>query len=85
VNGGAIALGHPLDKSTLPHLCQHAEPSMACSRCTGARQIATGLSELQRRKAKVCIVPASVGIMIDILLRIGSLDIDVYRYEVPQY
>lgn len=34
VNGGAIALGHPLG-------------------CTGARQIATGLNELHRRKGKV--------------------------------
>jgi acetyl-CoA acyltransferase 1 len=56
VNGGAIALGHPLDKFTLPRLYQHAEPSTACSRCTGARQIATGLNELKRRKAKVCIL-----------------------------
>ena len=34
VNGGAIALGHPLG-------------------CTGARLVATGLAELERRKGKV--------------------------------
>ena len=34
VNGGAIALGHPLG-------------------CTGARQVATGLNALQRRRGKV--------------------------------
>jgi len=42
VNGGAIALGHPLG-------------------CTGARQIATGLSELQRRKAKVLLTSMCIG------------------------
>lgn len=36
VNGGAIALGHPLG-------------------ATGARQVATGLAELQRRDGKVCV------------------------------
>ena len=33
----------------------------------------------------VYLAPASVGIMIDILPRIGSLDINVYWCEVPQY
>ena len=38
VNGGAIALGHPLG-------------------ATGARQIATGMAELERRKGRVCDFP----------------------------
>ncbi|MBW0562362.1 hypothetical protein O181_102077, partial [Austropuccinia psidii MF-1] len=43
VNGGAIALGHPLG-------------------CTGARQIATGLNELRRRKQKVLVVSMCIGL-----------------------
>ncbi|KAJ7900174.1 thiolase [Mycena olivaceomarginata] len=42
VNGGAIALGHPLG-------------------CTGARQIATGLNELERRKGKVLVTSMCIG------------------------
>jgi acetyl-CoA acyltransferase len=42
VNGGAIALGHPLG-------------------CTGARQIATALHELERRKARYAILTMCVG------------------------
>jgi acetyl-CoA acyltransferase len=42
VNGGAIALGHPLG-------------------CTGARQIATALSELERRKARYAVLTMCVG------------------------
>ncbi|KDQ63448.1 hypothetical protein JAAARDRAFT_29469 [Jaapia argillacea MUCL 33604] len=42
VNGGAIALGHPLG-------------------CTGARQIATGLNELQRRNGKVLVTSMCIG------------------------
>lgn len=41
VNGGAIALGHPLG-------------------CTGARQIATGLAEMKKRKAKVLVTSMCV-------------------------
>jgi acetyl-CoA acetyltransferase family protein len=42
VNGGAIALGHPLG-------------------CTGARQIATGLNELERRKCKTLLTSMCIG------------------------
>jgi len=42
VNGGAIALGHPLG-------------------ATGARQIATGLNELRRRKQKVLVTSMCIG------------------------
>jgi len=42
VNGGAIALGHPLG-------------------ATGARQVATGLSELKRRKQKVLVTSMCIG------------------------
>lgn len=42
VNGGAIALGHPLG-------------------CTGARQIATGLNELERRKGRVLVTSMCIG------------------------
>jgi len=42
VNGGAIALGHPLG-------------------ATGARQIATGLAELRRRKQKVLVTSMCIG------------------------
>jgi acetyl-CoA acyltransferase len=42
VNGGAIALGHPLG-------------------CTGARQIATALAELERRKARYAVLTMCVG------------------------
>jgi acetyl-CoA acyltransferase len=42
VNGGAIALGHPLG-------------------CTGARQIATALHELERRKGKYAVISMCVG------------------------
>jgi acetyl-CoA acyltransferase len=42
VNGGAIALGHPLG-------------------CTGARQIATALHELERRKGRYAVISMCVG------------------------
>ncbi|KAF8342885.1 thiolase [Cantharellus anzutake] len=42
VNGGAIALGHPLG-------------------CTGARQIATGLSELKKRDQNVLLTSMCIG------------------------
>ncbi|KAL1707365.1 Thiolase, N-terminal domain-containing protein [Schizophyllum commune] len=42
VNGGAIALGHPLG-------------------CTGARQIATGLNELDRRGQRVLVTSMCIG------------------------
>jgi acetyl-CoA acyltransferase len=42
VNGGAIALGHPLG-------------------CTGARQIATALAELERRKGRYAVISMCVG------------------------
>ncbi|KAF9506418.1 hypothetical protein BS47DRAFT_1374132 [Hydnum rufescens UP504] len=42
VNGGAIALGHPLG-------------------CTGARQIATGLSELKKRDGNVLVTSMCIG------------------------
>ncbi|EIN14047.1 thiolase [Punctularia strigosozonata HHB-11173 SS5] len=42
VNGGAIALGHPLG-------------------CTGARQIATGLNELERRGGKILVTSMCIG------------------------
>jgi acetyl-CoA acyltransferase len=42
VNGGAIALGHPLG-------------------CTGARQIATALHELERREGRYAVVTMCVG------------------------
>ncbi|KAI0307684.1 thiolase [Multifurca ochricompacta] len=47
VNGGAIAFGHPLDELTL--------------RATGARQIATGLNELERRGGKVLVTSMCMG------------------------
>ena len=42
VNGGAIALGHPLG-------------------CTGARQIATALHELERRKGRYAVLTMCIG------------------------
>ncbi len=42
VNGGAIALGHPLG-------------------CTGARQIATAIHELERRQARYAVISMCVG------------------------
>ena len=42
VNGGAIALGHPLG-------------------CTGARQIATALHELERRKGRLAVITMCIG------------------------
>jgi acetyl-CoA acyltransferase len=42
VNGGAIALGHPLG-------------------ATGARQIATALHELERRKGRYAVISMCVG------------------------
>lgn len=47
-----------------------------CLRCTGARQIATGLSELHRRKAKVGQVRLSQKYYAD--ARPGSSDVDVH-------
>jgi acetyl-CoA acyltransferase 1 len=43
VNGGAIALGHPLG-------------------ATGARQIATGLAELERRSGKILVTSMCIGL-----------------------
>ena len=42
VNGGAIAIGHPLG-------------------CTGARQIATALAELDRRKGRYAVITMCIG------------------------
>ena len=42
VNGGAIAIGHPLG-------------------CTGARQIATALHELERRKGRYAVISMCIG------------------------
>jgi len=53
VNGGAIALGHPLDKSFLISLLLGVIDTWTPIRCTGTRQIVTGLSELGRRQGKV--------------------------------
>ncbi|TFK77259.1 3-ketoacyl-CoA thiolase [Pluteus cervinus] len=46
VNGGAIAIGHPLDKLQVPG-------------CT--RQVVTGLAELRRRKGKVLVTSMCIG------------------------
>jgi Thiolase, C-terminal domain len=54
VNGGAIAFGHPLDESK--HYFMYLKPFAYISfniRCTGARQVVTGLHELARRDRKV--------------------------------
>ena len=51
VNGGAIALGHPLDMSLFRGVALRDLHSIL--RATGARQIATGLAELERRDQKV--------------------------------
>ena len=55
VYGGAIALGHPLDKLLLCYArrCHADDGYGVSSRCTGARQIATGLNALSRRNGKV--------------------------------
>jgi acetyl-CoA acyltransferase 1 len=52
VNGGAIALGHPLDKSRSTEISFWVDVAL-CLRATGARQIVTGLNELNRRDGKV--------------------------------
>ena len=53
VNGGAIALGHPLDKFPPSYLLLVLTTTGLPVRCTGARQIATGLNALSRRNGKV--------------------------------
>lgn len=55
VNGGAIALGHPLGGFYLILLTDFASYGCSIAGCTGARQIATGLAELERRKGKVSV------------------------------
>lgn len=52
MNGGAIALGHPLDEST-PIMSVIFLTYDLCLRCTGVRQVVTGLNELRRRQEKV--------------------------------
>ena len=57
VNGGAIAIGHPLGK---PSLFFFGKSTIGINDgmkkgCTGARQIATGLSELRKRQGRVLI------------------------------
>ncbi|KAH9082222.1 thiolase [Lactarius deliciosus] len=54
VNGGAIAFGHPLDK--IQELIIER-----LLRATGARQIATGLNELERRGGKVLVTSMCMG------------------------
>lgn len=54
VNGGAIALGHPLGGCHSAKVTLSASYGYPIVGCTGARQIATGLAELERRKGKVC-------------------------------
>ncbi|KZV93770.1 thiolase [Exidia glandulosa HHB12029] len=54
VNGGAIALGHPLDTHPRAY-------SSRPLRATGARQIATGLAELERRDKKILVTSMCVG------------------------
>jgi acetyl-CoA acyltransferase 1 len=54
VNGGAIALGHPLDKSYCYFkISREIDLRSTRLRATGARQIVTGLNELERRNGKV--------------------------------
>jgi acetyl-CoA acetyltransferase len=52
VNGGAIAFGHPLDEST-PVISMQFFDLWLSLRCTGVRQVVTGLNELRRRQEKV--------------------------------
>ncbi|KAI0347814.1 thiolase [Trametopsis cervina] len=52
VNGGAVAFGHPLDEY---------QSFSAFPRCTGARQVATGLNELERRNGKVLVTSMCIG------------------------
>lgn len=60
MNGGAIALGHPLDKSNL-HFLSQGGLIFDVLRCTGARQIVTGLNELRRRRGKVVMYEFGMG------------------------
>ena len=53
VHGGAIALGHPLDEFQLGFMFSLMLILLDSPRCTGARQVATGLHELRRRGGKV--------------------------------
>jgi acetyl-CoA acetyltransferase len=52
VNGGAIAFGHPLDELTPVILLKFLTYDLSL-RCTGVRQVVTGLNELRRRQEKV--------------------------------
>lgn len=63
VNGGAIALGHPLDKLIEPSFALASLPDFFSLRATGARQVATGLSELHRRGEKVRLDELSVHVL----------------------
>ena len=54
MNGGAIAFGHPLDELTpLMFMYLSFLTNDLSLRCTGVRQVVTGLNELRRRQEKV--------------------------------
>ncbi|KAF5374995.1 hypothetical protein D9758_000445 [Tetrapyrgos nigripes] len=61
VNGGAIALGHPLDKLFISTTSLFLIFIFGYIRCTGARQIATGLNELHRRQGKILVTSMCIG------------------------
>ena len=81
MNGGAIALGHPLDKSFLNFLLLQGGIDMWTPiRCTGTRQIVTGLSELGRRQGKVECNCSEVSFLTNIYF-VGSPYINVYWHR----
>lgn len=62
VNGGAIAIGHPLGCSALilsfgHHQCSH---SLRCT-SAGARQIATGLNIAKQRNERIFVTSMCIG------------------------
>ncbi|KAG5647580.1 hypothetical protein DXG03_008933 [Asterophora parasitica] len=63
VNGGAIAFGHPLDKyhPQAPIMANEILTLLRWARCTGARQLVTGLNELARRNQKVLVTSMCIG------------------------
>ncbi|KAL5495016.1 hypothetical protein ACEPAI_478 [Sanghuangporus weigelae] len=61
VNGGAIALGHPLDMFFLRQKIFQETYLNWSSRCTGARQVATGLNALARRNGKILVTSMCIG------------------------
>lgn len=85
VNGGSIALGHPLDESFSFFILPYHHLIPLNLRATGARQIATGLAELRRRNKKVLLLLYSPLTLIGLFPDTGNIHVHRIRHGCRRY